>query len=109
MLSSIREGDVVTGRVIEVSGNSARVELGEGIHAVARFSPEKKKQEALRRINLAKADLASLSSMLQARWKSGAVAETAKPEEVRAGQVRSFRITKLDPAAKKIEVEVMAG
>jgi len=27
------EGDVVNGRVIEVSGNSAQVELGEGIHA----------------------------------------------------------------------------
>jgi small subunit ribosomal protein S1 len=47
--------------------------------------------------------------MLQARWKSGAVAETAKPDEVRAGQVRSFRITKLDPAAKKIEVELAAS
>jgi small subunit ribosomal protein S1 len=102
-------GDVVTGRVIEVSGNSARVELGEGIHAVCQISGDKKKQESPAANQSGKADLASLSSMLQARWKSGAVAETAKPEEVRAGQVRSFRITKLDPAAKKIEVEVMAG
>jgi small subunit ribosomal protein S1 len=102
-------GDVVTGRVIEVSGNSARVELGEGIHAVCQISGDKKKQENPAANQSGKADLASLSSMLQARWKSGAVAETAKPEEVRAGQVRSFRITRLDPAAKKIEVEVMAG
>jgi len=100
-------GDVVTGRVIEVSGNSARVELGEGIHAVCQISGGKKKQESPTQSG--KADLASLSSMLQARWKSGAVAATAKPEEVQAGQVRSFRITKLDPAAKKIELEVMAG
>ena len=100
-------GDVVTGRVIEVSGNSARVELGEGIHAQCQLLAEKKKQEA--GAQSGKADLASLSSMLQARWKSGAVAETAKPDEMRAGQIRSFRITKLDPAAKKIEVELAAS
>jgi len=44
--------------------------------------------------------------MLAARWKAGAVAESSKPQEVRAGQVRSFRITKLDSVAKKIEVEL---
>ena len=102
-----KAGDVVTGRVTEVSGNSARVELGEGIHALCQLSAEKQKQETASQSG--KADLASLSSMLQARWKSGAVAETAKPEEVRAGQIRSFRITKLDPAAKKIEVELAAS
>jgi len=102
-----KAGDVVTGRVIEVSGNSARVELGEGIHAQCQLFAEKKKQESSPQSG--KADLASLSSMLQARWKSGAVAETAKPEEMRAGQIRSFRITKLDPAAKKIEVELAAS
>ena len=102
-----KTGDVVTGRVIEVAGNSARVELGEGIHAQCQLSAEKRKQEAGNQPG--KTDLASLSSMLQARWKSGAVAETAKPDEVRAGQVRSFRITKLDPAAKKIEVELAAS
>jgi small subunit ribosomal protein S1 len=102
-----KTGDVVTGRVIEVAGNSARVELGEGIHAQCQLSAEKRKQEAGDQSG--KTDLASLSSMLQARWKSGAVAETAKPEEVRAGQIRSFRITKLDPAAKKIEVELAAS
>jgi len=102
-----KTGDVVTGRVIEVAGNSARVELGEGIHAQCQLSAEKRKQEAGNQPG--KTDLASLSSMLQARWKSGAVAETAKPDEVRAGQVRSFRIIKLDPAAKKIEVELAAS
>jgi small subunit ribosomal protein S1 len=100
-------GDVVTGRVIEVSGNSARVELGEGIHATCQIPT--KKQDSPAANKPATSDVTSLSSMLQARWKSGAVAETAKPEEVRAGQVRSFRITRLDPAAKKIDVEVMAG
>ena len=55
-----------------------------------------------------KPDVKSLSSMLAARWKAGSVAESPKAQEVRAGQVRSFRITTLDPAARKIEVELVS-
>ena len=42
--------------------------------------------------------------MLQSRWKTGS-GGPLKAEPVRAGQVRSFRIAKLDRAAKKIELE----
>jgi len=51
-----------------------------------------------------KADLSSLSSMLQARWKTGAGAPM-KAEPARAGQIRSFRIVKLDRSSKKIELQ----
>jgi small subunit ribosomal protein S1 len=97
------EGDVVTGRMMEESGGSARVELGEGIHATCKVkaAAAPAKAEAPKD---SKADLSSLSSMLQARWKSGS-SPTAKAEPARAGQVRSFRIAKLDRAAKKIELE----
>jgi small subunit ribosomal protein S1 len=98
------EGDVVTGRVIDVSLGLANVELGQGIHAVCKVSAEKKGADATSQSGAAKTDLSSLTSMLQARWKSGAVAGASKPEEISAGQVRSFRITMLDIAAKKIEV-----
>jgi small subunit ribosomal protein S1 len=95
------EGDVVTGRLMDESGGSVRVELGEGIHATCRVSASAPvKSEAPKD---AKADLSSLSSMLQARWKSGS--GPAKAEPARAGQVRSFRIAKLDREAKKIELE----
>jgi small subunit ribosomal protein S1 len=50
------------------------------------------------------ADLSSLSSMLQARWKSGS-GGPPKAEPVRTGQIRSFRIVNLDRTAKKIELE----
>ena len=51
------------------------------------------------------ADLSSLSSMLQSRWKSGASPTNAfKPDASSTGQIRSFRISKLDPATKKIEL-----
>ena len=95
-------GDVVTGRLMDDSGAQARVELGEGIHATCKVTAvAPAKSEAPKE---AKADLSSLSSMLQARWKSGS-GGPAKAAPVRAGQVRSFRIVNLDRAAKKIELE----
>jgi small subunit ribosomal protein S1 len=106
-LAEHKQGDVVSGRIIEVSSGSARVELGEGIHATCRISGEKVKQQsssANRSVDT-RSDLASLTSMLQARWKGGAVAKSAEPQELQAGQIRSFRITKLDQPTKKIEVE----
>jgi small subunit ribosomal protein S1 len=96
------EGDVVTGRLMDDSGGQARVELGEGIHAICRKNVASEHQtEAPAQ---AKADLSSLSLMLQARWKTGS-GGPPKAEPVRAGQVRSFRIVSLDRAAKKIELE----
>ena len=53
-----------------------------------------------------KPDLSSLSSKLKAHWKGGAAAAESKPEAVRAGQIRKFRIIKLDPAVKRIDLEL---
>ena len=102
-LAEHQPGDVVSGRVVEVSGGSVQVELGEGIRAACGISAETK-QEAANDSAETKTNLASLSSMLAARWKSSAVAESSKPQEIQPGQIRKFRITKLDPAAKKIDV-----
>jgi small subunit ribosomal protein S1 len=96
------EGDVVTGRLMDDSGAQARVELGDGIHAICKKpAATAPKNEAPKE---SKADLSSLSSMLQARWKTGS-GGPPKAEPSRAGQVRSFRIVNLDRAAKKIELE----
>ena len=100
-----KPGDEVSGRVVEVSGGAAQVELGEGIRAGCKLSQPKKEDTTT--ASGAATDVASLSSMLAARWKSGAVAESSKPQEIQSGQIRKFRITKLDPAAKKIEVELI--
>ncbi len=104
-----KEGDVVTGRMVEVSGGHARVELGEGVQATCRLQaspPAEKDAPAPAASAPMKADLSSLGSMLQARWKSGAPAAEAKPEAARAGQILKFRIAKLDKDAKKIELEL---
>lgn len=105
-----KAGDVVSGRLVEVTGDEARVELGEGIHARCRIDAAKlavgKGKSPAGSGSAGKVELSSLSSMLQARWKGGAPAGEAKPEEVRAGQIRRFRITALGAETKRIEVEL---
>jgi small subunit ribosomal protein S1 len=98
-----KEGDTVTGRMVDDAGEQSRVELGDGIFATCKGSaPTAAKED---KVSSPKADLSSLSSMLQARWKGNAPGPQ-KAEAPRAGQIRSFRIVKLDQGAKTIEVEL---
>jgi small subunit ribosomal protein S1 len=99
-----KDGDVVTGRMTEVASGRARVELGEGIQAVCKLAADM--SEKVEKPADPKTDLSSLKSMLEARWKGGQVTGAPRREPVRAGQIRSFRIVKLDAAAKKIELEL---
>ena len=100
-----KEGDVVTGRMTDVSGSRAKVELGEGVHATCRLASDAPKDEE--NFKQEGVDLSSLTSMLQARWKGGhGGGGGSKGEGPRSGQIRSFRIGKLDPATKKIELEL---
>jgi len=100
-----KEGDVVTGRVADISHGRARVDLGEGIQATCSMAAADAAAEEEQPAG--KADLSSLTSMLSAKWKSGTVSSTpGRKEPARAGQIRSFRIVKLDAAGKKIEVEL---
>lgn len=99
-------GDVVTGRVVESSDQRARVEMGEGIHGTCLIRAEQPAKAAVNKPSTSKADLSSLGSMLQARWKSGPTTSETKPDAVHAGQIRKFKITKLDGSAKQIELEL---
>jgi len=100
-----KEGDVVTGRMVEVGSGNARVELGERIFASCSVTPQlKANQEAPQ--NTGKADLSALSSMLKSHWKGGTTKPAERADDLQAGQIRSFRITKLEPASKKIELEL---
>jgi small subunit ribosomal protein S1 len=110
-LAEHQEGDVVTGRLMEESGKEARVELGEGIFASCRMSSEQTGLDAGEPPGQQSgaggaADLSSLTSMLQARWKGAAAAGAPKVEAVRAGQIRSFRIVRLMRDEKTIELEL---
>ena len=101
-----KEGDVVSGRVADVARGKATVELGEGIHAYCSLVATESTNAA--EAAPAKADLSALSSMLAAKWKHGQAGgpSTGKREPARSGQIRSFRILKLDPAQKRIELEL---
>jgi small subunit ribosomal protein S1 len=101
--------DVVSGRVVEQSAEGAIVELGEGIRAACRIAasaPVAAKKKKKKKESAAGVDLSSLTSMLNARWKGGAAPAGNKPEPLGVGQIRSFRIVKLDRETEKIELEL---
>ncbi len=97
-------GDVVSGRVVEQSAESTMIELGEGIRAVCRIAV--KTPAAAASESDGAADLSALTSMLKARWKGGPATSASKPEPLGVGQIRSFRIAKLDRESEKIEVDL---
>jgi small subunit ribosomal protein S1 len=101
-ISEHQKGDTVSGRLVEVSGSRAKVELGEGVTAVCQISAENK---AANGQQAKTTDVSSLGAMLAAKWKQGGAAEAGQ-ESARAGQVRTFRISNLDPAKKLIELEI---
>jgi small subunit ribosomal protein S1 len=107
-LAEHKEGDIVTGRLTEISAGAARVELGEGVIAACRIARPSRQDKAAGKesASASKPDLSSLGSMLQAKWKSGSSGDDVKSETLGTGQVRKFRIVKLDLESKKIELEV---
>ncbi|MBZ5630207.1 MAG: 30S ribosomal protein S1, partial [Acidobacteriia bacterium] len=112
-LAEHKVGDAVTGRLIEISGAEGRVELGEGILAACRIpaavreTRQSEEEQRREEPGTARPDLSALTSMLNARWKGASAASpSSKPQPLMAGQVRSFRIIGLDPATKKIELDL---
>lgn len=106
-IAESKVGDKVSGRVVEVAGKVAYVELGDGIRGTCPVAAAAAAQSAAKEApKAAPADLSSLTSLLSARWKGNAPAPQAGPEPLAAGQIRSFKISRLDAASKKIEVEL---
>jgi small subunit ribosomal protein S1 len=101
-------GDTVTGRVTEVNRNRASVELGEGVNAVCSLADRSEPKED-KPSSGGSVDLSAITSMLSNKWKGGAGEASGSRERdtgVKAGQVRSFRISKLDPERKRIDLEL---
>jgi small subunit ribosomal protein S1 len=108
-----KEGEVVTGRVADVKGNRVTVELGEGVSAHFNMAAEERKQEQ----RSASVDVSTLSSMLASKWRGAGSGGSSAPaagadssprrEVPRTGQVRSFKLTKLDAEKKKIDIEIV--
>jgi len=98
-------GDVVSGRVIEQTGDNAVVELGEGIRANCAVRMRSNAAPASSQ-GEAKLDLSLLSSMLNARWKGETKAPTAQAEPLHVGQMQDFKIVAIDHNTKQIALEL---
>jgi small subunit ribosomal protein S1 len=96
------EGDSVSGRVVDHSGDVATIELGEGIRATCRIEAAPSATSPAG--SSAGPDLSALTSMLSARWKGGTTASKGHPQPLQSGQVRGFRIVKLDRETRTIEL-----
>lgn len=112
-LAEHKSGDLVTGRVTEIVGSSAHIELGEGIQASCQIAPENlaRTSEPAKEKTVAgegqAPNLSSLTAMLQARWKGNVPNQSAQaPDPLRAGQIRRFRIARLDASSKSITLEL---
>jgi small subunit ribosomal protein S1 len=103
-------GETVTGRVVEVKQEKAKVELGEGVFAVCRIQMDTPSERKSSGGGATKADLSSMSAMLNAKWKQGAVESSLAPQQApaKAGQVRTFRIVSIDAGQKKIQLELVS-
>jgi small subunit ribosomal protein S1 len=97
-------GQTVSGRLVEIQGDRAKVELGEGIVVTCQLKPQEEKARGTEPAR--EADVSSLSAMLAARWKQGVPPGQSGKPAARAGEVRSFRIAHLDPAKRLIELEL---
>lgn len=106
-IAAHKVGEEISGRVVSVDLHKAKVEVAEGVTAIcvlpkdepvaaaASAAPEKPKVE-----------LSQLSAMLSQRWKTGPEEKAQRVAKLRAGEVRGFRITALEPSRKTIEVEM---
>jgi small subunit ribosomal protein S1 len=102
-ISEHQPGQTVSGRLVEVQGNRAKVELGEGVIATCQLKQAEEK--GVGGEQKTGADVSSLGAMLSARWKQGGpVGQDANA--ARTGQVRSLRISNLDAAKRLIELEL---
>jgi small subunit ribosomal protein S1 len=115
-LAEHKVGDTITGRIAKVEDGIAQVELGEGIRCFCKLPSETTATpEPARSEPAGKVDLSAFSSMLKTKWKTGSnavdatssksIAKESEPASV--GQVRSFRISGIDPESKRISLELV--
>ena len=107
-------GDTVTGRIIDIDilSNTARVELGEGIIAPCSIpAADLADAPSASPTSSGPVDLSQLGSLLGAKWKTADAhtkpdAKPARPTPatgaIAPGQVRTFTLTEIDPATKKL-------
>jgi small subunit ribosomal protein S1 len=105
-------GDEVTGRIVDIRGQKAKVELGERINARCTLPNPKEKQDDAKGGDQARStSIQDLGAMLSNRWKQGGSLADEKKQGggIRLGQVAKFKIVALDVEKKSIDLEVAEG
>jgi small subunit ribosomal protein S1 len=96
-LQDLAVGDRVTGRILHVVKNKVTVQIGEGLEGVCMVEGGAPVSPA--------AATGSLAEQLAAAWKGGVKPlPGAGSEPYKEGQLRSFTVKAVDPAAKKVEL-----
>jgi small subunit ribosomal protein S1 len=103
-ISEHKVGDTITGRVTDVKPDRAKVEVGDGVYGICKLAASQGEQES--KPGAGKVDLSQMTAMLAARWKSGPDLESEQ-KEIRAGQIRQFRLAAVDTESKRIELEIV--
>lgn len=103
-LSEVEVGQSVTGRVVTADGANAVIEVAPGVRGICplKSGGAPSKGPALGQTS----DLSSLKTMLESAWKGDREdgSEESDGEQLRAGAVHSFRITRVDASKGIIEL-----
>lgn len=97
-----QEGESLMGRVVEVHASWAKVEVAEGVTARCKTKEETASAGSS---SPAAADVADLAALLASKWKSGGGGESSD-KGLKPGQIRKFKVTSLDAANRRVEVEL---
>ncbi len=79
------------------------MKLDEGVTG---FAPVPEKEEKASAAS-GSVDITALTAMLSEKWKSGGGGDSER-DNVRPGQVRSFKIIALDPENRRIDLELVS-
>ncbi len=101
-MSEVEVGDKVTGRVVKVRDSVAVIGIGEGVTARCHLKSDDGSGGTER--SAPAVDLSSMTSMLEAAWKSGGASAAASADAMAVGSIHTFTITKLDTEKGSIEL-----
>ena len=109
-VKTVQVGDTVSGRVLRVNDSQIEVELDEGVKGVCTISAPAavEEAEAAPSDESSDADVSSLTAKLKAAWKGDAAGGSGEAsDDLQTGELRSFKITRVDAATGSIELELV--
>ncbi len=106
-VETVKPGDKVSGRILRVEGDTAEIELDEGVRGVCRLedAAEPAAEEAAAADAEGAGDVSSMSAKLAAAWKGGGE-KGGGGTDVSRGELRSFEVLNVDAEQGLIELKL---